>query len=131
MSKRRFGVSLPVDIANDLDELARLMKSDRSSIVAEALRQYIHDYLHYFNTHTCMGILIAVKLKEAGKPSIVIDEFGEIIKNYTHYHFNHLCIEIFLVMGNSRKIVELHARLRKITPHVRYIPLITLVERYV
>ncbi len=129
MSKRRFGVSIPADIADDLDELARLTGSDRSSLVAEALRQFIHDHLHYMVKHKCMGVLISVKTRTVHSKGSLIDEFEDIVKNYIHHHMGNLCIEIFFVMGDSEKIVELHNRLRKITPHVRYIPLTTLVQR--
>ncbi len=129
MSKRRFGVSIPADIADDLDELARLTGSDRSSLVAEALRQFIHDHLHYMVKHKCMGVLISVKTRTVHGKGSLIDEFEDIVKNYIHHHMGNLCIEIFFVMGDSEKIVKLHNRLRKITPHVRYIPLTTLVQR--
>ena len=130
MSKRRFGVSLPADIADDLDELARLVGSDRSSIVAEALKQFIHDHLHYMVRHKCMGIIVSVKSRESYSKSSLIDEFENIVKNYIHYHMEGLCIEIFFVMGDSEEIVKLHNKLRKITPHVRYIPLSTMVEKH-
>ena len=129
MNKRRFGVSIPADIADDLDELARLTGSDRSSLVAEALRQFIHDHLHYMVKHKCMGVLISVKTRTVHSRGSLIDEFEDIVKNYIHHHMGNLCIEIFFVMGDSEKIVKLHNRLRKITPHVRYIPLTTLVQR--
>ncbi|ADI31566.1 CopG family ribbon-helix-helix protein [Staphylothermus hellenicus] len=122
-SKRRFGVSIPSDIADALDKLAELTGSDRSSIVAEALRTYLHDHLHYMIPHKCTGFIIVVKKEKNVSPSIVIDKFKDIIQSYNHTHYEGKCIEIFFVSGYSGRIAELDRKLRSMGCSVRYIPL--------
>ncbi len=128
MSKRRFGVSIPEELAEELDRLAEITGSDRSSIIAEALKQYIHDHLHYLERHKCLGLLISIKTRDKMREGRLIDEFEDIIKNYIHQHIGRLCIEIFLVSGDSEKITKLHSRLRRTTPCVRYLPLGTILS---
>ncbi len=128
--KKRFGVSLPVELAEDLDRLAEELDSDRSSIIAEALRTYIHDHLYYIHRHKCLGILVSIRNKDSRlKPSInYIEKYSDIIKNYNHIHIDNLCIEILIVHGGSDRIARLHSILKKYTPCVRYIPLASLRE---
>jgi CopG family nickel-responsive transcriptional regulator len=124
--KRRFGVSIPSDIADALDKLAEAVNTDRSSLVAEALRTYIHDHLHYLVPHKCLGILIVIdrrgRLSSTGR---VIEKYKDIIKNYTHNHVDNHCVEIFIVNGSSSRIRDLDRELRSIGCSVRYIPLST------
>jgi len=123
MSKKRFGVSLPSELAYKLDEIANLIGSDRSSIVAEALNQYIHEHEHYMSEHECAGAIISVSPQDAHSEIIAIDEFRDIVKHYAHYHVENMCIELFIVVGSSERILQLHNRVRKISPYVRFIPL--------
>lgn len=118
--KRRFGVSIPNQLAEELDEFSRLIGSDRSSIVCEAIKQYMYEHRHYEVEHKCSGLLICIKKKKEKSRGIHIDEFRDIVKNYIHIHFNELCIEVYLVCGLSREVSKLHSLLRKITPYVRY-----------
>lgn len=128
--KRRFGVSIPVDLAEDLDRLANMIGGDRSSIVAEALKTYIHDHLYCVHRHKCLGIIIAVTpLNKSPREKLWIDEFKDIIKSYNHQHIENNCIEIFIVEGDSERISKLHSKLRRQTPYVRYIPLASRLER--
>lgn len=123
--KRRFGVSIPSNIAEALDKLAELTGSDRSSIVAEALRTYLHDHLHYMVPHKCTGFIIVVNKEKNISASIVIDKFKDIIQSYNHTHYRGKCIEIFFVSGYSGRIAELDKKLRSMGCSVRYIPLQT------
>lgn len=126
--KRRFGVSIPSDIADALDKLAELTGSDRSSIVAEALRTYLHDHIHYTIPHKCTGFLIVVNREENIPTSLVIDKFKDIIYSYSHTHVDELCIEIFIVSGHSSRIADLDRTLRSMSCSVRYIPLTTIIK---
>ena len=118
--KKRFGISIPCDMADDLDRLAKELKCNRSSLVAEALRTYIHDHLHYITPHKCKGVIIV--FGENGSDRSLIEEFREIILSYNHYHIGKTCIETLIVDGDSSKIRELHSRLINRGCNIRYIP---------
>lgn len=118
--KRRFGVSIPNELASELDEFTRLIGSDRSSVVSEALKQYMYEHRHYEVEHECSGLLICVKRGSRRSRGVDIDEYRDIVKNYMHMHFNDLCIEIYIVSGLSKQISKLHSELRRTTPYVRY-----------
>lgn len=118
--KRRFGISIPDELAVELDEFVRITGSDRSSVVCEAIKQYVYEHRHYEVEHNCSGLLICVRKESRKKKSINIDEFRDVVKNYVHFHLDNMCIEIFVVAGLSNRISKLHYLLREATPYVRY-----------
>jgi len=122
--KRRFGISIPEKLAQNLDKLAEKLNSNRSEIVHQALKEYIHDHLHYLVPHECRGVIIILGEKEHGKLFNVIEEYHAIICNYNHTHAEEHCISTLIVSGPSNKIAELHKKLREIPGvKVRYIPI--------
>lgn len=127
IKKKRFGISIPYDMADDLDRLAKELKCDRSSLVAEALRTFIHDHLHYITPHKCRGVIIV--FGENGSDRNLIEEFREIILSYNHYHMGKTCIETLIVDGDSSKIRELHSRLINKGCNIRYIPVANQFNR--
>lgn len=128
MSKKRFGVSLPTDLAEDLDNIATFLNTDRSSIVAEALRTFIHDHLYALHEHKCLGLLIAVRRGVVKRMDYAFENFREVVKNYLHLHTGNICIEIYIVSGSSSKIRDLQSSLKKQASIVRYIPLATVLR---
>jgi len=118
--KRRFGISIPNELATELDEFIRIIRSGRSSVICEAIKQFVYEHRHYEVEHECSGLLICVRKHGKKSKKIDIDEYMDIIKNYVHFHFNKLCIEIYLVSGLSNKISKLHSLIRENTPYVRY-----------
>jgi len=125
MSKKRFGVSLPSEIAESLDLIAGLTGADRSSIVAEAVNEYLHDHSHYVADHECAGLLVAVSTTTGHERggAVAIGEFSDIVKHYAHYHVEGVCVEVIIVVGSSARILELHNKLRAAAEAVRFIPL--------
>lgn len=126
-TKRRFGISIPEEIAKDLDELASKLETDRSSIVSEAIRTYVHDHLHYLTPHKCMGLLIIFSQK--GEKSYrkffkIIEKYRDVIASYTHLHIDEKCIEVLVLSGSSGKIRDLHREFTVIGCKARYLPLI-------
>ncbi len=121
--KRRFGISIPEDLARDLDRLATITGTDRSSLVVGALREYIHDHLHYLEPHYCMGIMIISGRIDHGRLFKVIEKYRDIIHSYTHNHLGDTCLETIIVAGPSEKIACMHKELANDKCRVRYIPL--------
>ncbi len=120
--KRRFGISIPEDVANDLDFLAEILNVDRSKIVCEAIRTYIRDHAHYLSPHECYGVITLIS-NDNVQLLRVIEEFKDIIMEFTHIHIDEKCINALVVSGNSVKIAELHRRLMSSFCNVRFIPL--------
>ena len=126
-SKRRFGISIPENLARDLDKLASKLSIDRSSLVSEAIRTYVHDHLHYLTPHKCMGILILfsnVENDNYRKLLKIIEEYRDIIISYTHHHIEEKCIEVLILSGSSEKIRSLHREFTVLGYKARYLPLV-------
>lgn len=131
-NKRRFGISIPEDMARDLDKLASKLSIDRSSIVCEAIRTYIHDHLHYLTPHKCMGVLILfshISRNNYKKFFNIIERYRDVIISYTHHHIEEKCIEVLILSGSSEKIQSLHREFMVIGCKARYLPL-TFNEHY-
>lgn len=120
--KRRFGISIPEDVASDLDILAEKLNVDRSKLVCEAIRTYIRDHVHYLSPHECYGVITLIS-NDNIRLLRVIEEFKDIIKEFTHIHIDEKCINALVVSGSSTKIAELHKRLLDIFYNVRFVPL--------
>jgi len=120
--KRRFGVSVPEDVAIDLDFLAKKLNIDRSKLVCEAIRMYIKDHAHYLTPHDCYGVITLISNNNL-KLLKIIEEYRDIIKEFTHIHVHEACINALIVYGPSGKIAELHKKLLDLYSHVRFIPL--------
>lgn len=116
---KRFGVSIPESLAEDLDRLSKILGVSRSEVVREALKIYLREYSHYMKRHECCGIIVTVS---SGVLSVV-EDYRDIINNYTHVHLEDKCVDSFLVAGDSERIAEFHSKLLNICDHVRYIPL--------
>ncbi len=108
VSKKRFGVSLPCNLADQLDQLAKILGTNRSIIVREAVKEYIHDHMHYMYPHTCCGIIIVSGSIDHEKLFNILEDYHDIIHSFNHVHLDEKCIEIIFVNGDSRKIQELH-----------------------
>ncbi|RLG81749.1 MAG: CopG family transcriptional regulator [Thermoprotei archaeon] len=125
MSKRRFGVSIPEELAHDLDRLAEIIGCDRSKLVTEAVREYVHEHVHYTQKHRCLGVLICVRMTSSESRRDVVDKYHSVVKSYSHIHVGRLCIEIYVVEGDSNEIVKLHSELSRKMILTRYVSLPT------
>ncbi len=118
---RRFGISIPEDLAEILDSLAERLGVPRSEIVREALRMYFREHAHYITKHRCYGIITVVS--EGFRHLSTVEDFKDIVNTFSHIHIDEYCINSFVVSGDSEKIAELHKELLKVCRDVRYIPL--------
>jgi CopG family nickel-responsive transcriptional regulator len=125
MAKRRFGISLPKQLADKLDKLSEIMKVDRSNLVSRAVEIFIEEYEHYIKEHICQGVMVVVQTDTSIRPEIsrLLEEYSDIVLLSLHYHVKGRCLEIVLVRGHSRRIAEMHSKLEKLGCKVRYIPL--------
>ncbi len=126
--KRRFGVSIPEELASQLDVLASIMGRDRSSIVAEALRTYIHDHVHLTKPHRCRGVLIiwSPRGKTSTELRRIVEEYSDVITGHLHSHLDDYCVDVLLVAGGSERIADLARRASSLPScTARYIPLST------
>ncbi len=124
--RRRFGVSIPEELASQLDEIATAMGRDRSSLVAEALRTYIHDHVHLARPHRCRGVLVVWSRRGSAPPELhrMVEEFNDVIIGYMHAHLDDYCVDVMLVAGGSERIAGLARRASQLPGcTARYIPL--------
>jgi CopG family nickel-responsive transcriptional regulator len=126
LSKKRFGISLPENLYEQLNKLSSKLETNRSDLVEQAVSVFINDYKHYLIPHICTGVMI-VSCKDETIAKELIDEYSDIAKTYIHTHENALCIEIIFVSGPSEKIALFQKKLAqnaKCNP--RYIPVSTI-----
>lgn len=117
--KRRFGVSLPESVAVKLDELALSTSSDRSSIVARALEEYLHDDLHEHGEHVCTGLIILMSEKSIDVSSLK----SEIIKAQLTIRSSAGYITVLYVEGFYGSVRNLRKKVSRRCVFTRYIPL--------
>ena len=121
--KRRFGISVPEDLAEALDRLAEALSADRSRLVSEALRAFMEDHKHHLVPHECTGLLIVVAAPGRSKVPSLLEEFRDVVQGYNHFHTPGFCIEVLFVSGPSARVSALHgAVLKEPSCSVRYVP---------
>ncbi len=118
---RRFGVSIPDDIAEKLDELAKILGVTRSEIVREALKVYLGDHRHLSVKHECCGLITAVTV--GVKNLNAVEDFKDVIRSFSHVHVGGYCVNSLIVHGDSERIAMLHRELLKVSDFVRFVPL--------
>lgn len=110
-SKKRFGVSIPIQLAEELDKLAKMLSTNRSFIVREALREYISNFNHFMYKHKCYGIFIVSGNVDHDKLFDLIEGWHNIIHSFAHAHLGDKCVEVIFVCGESDKIRKLYEEL--------------------
>lgn len=120
--RRRFGVSLPAELAEKLDRLAELLGSTRSMLVEKAVEALVSEHLHYLEPHRCTGLLVLRGPRDAGL-SGVVERFRDVVVGSLHYHLGGGCVELLLVEGPSERVVELQRELVGLGCGARFIPL--------
>ncbi|RLE85874.1 MAG: hypothetical protein DRJ41_00355 [Thermoprotei archaeon] len=114
--KVRFGISIPENLAEELTRLSIALKTDRSSLVAEALEDFLHEKTHILNPHLCEGVLvIAYQFENRGCITEVLKLHDDLVVTRTHVHSNEgYCVELVYTRGLSENIRMLEAELRRV-----------------
>lgn len=120
-TKKRFGVSIPIGIASKLDELVSITGQDRSSVVARAVEEYVHEDLHVGEEHHCSGILI---YKDKQPPGNLGDKTSSsIIKGISFIQLRGGSVTVFFVEGSYSSIQLVRRKLSEMGGSMRYIPI--------
>ncbi|MEB3861053.1 MAG: CopG family ribbon-helix-helix protein [Desulfurococcales archaeon] len=124
MARRRFGVSLPEDLASKLDSLSERLGLDRSRLVEQAVRAFLDDYSHLLVPHRCSGVMI-LSCRSGSEEALarVMEEYRDIVSTRFHSHTGDRCVEAVVVEGDTSRITRLHQDLEKAGCRARYIPL--------
>ncbi|WP_440059122.1 CopG family ribbon-helix-helix protein [Thermogladius sp. 4427co] len=118
--KKRFGVSIPDFLACELDTLSKECGLDRSRLVSQAVLKYIEDLKHYRSKHDCLGACLIVSDKGLDIDS---DIYKDIIVSYNHIHVSGLCVNVFILKGDSERILEFYTKLSKNSIKSMLVPL--------
>jgi len=118
--KRRFGISIPSELADKLDKLSEKLGCDRSRIVRMAIENIVHDHLYYLVKHRCRGIIV---VKGSEDILDLIEKYRDLVIAYNHYHLADTCIATIIVDGFSTDITRLHREILGRGCSSRYIPL--------
>lgn len=126
-SKKRFGVSVPRELADKLDAIATFSRRDRSSVVAKALEELVHEELHYGDEHACSGILVLMGRTSPSESEI--GELAKIVKASITVRLNGIPVTVLFVEGSYRAIMDLRGTTARKSEFSRYIPLYCLYKR--
>lgn len=121
--KKRFGISIPVNVAKELDEVAIMDGVDRSSIVTRAITQYLHEDKHVVKEHECSGMIVYYGLLSS---ETIAGYCDRIVKSLYSVKFREGHVTIVFVEGSYGEIAELRKRIiRKSRKHasIKYLPL--------
>lgn len=122
--KVRFGISLPEELARKLNTLSSMFGTDRSTLVAEALAEFLHNKSHVLESHPCEGVfMVAYRFEERERITEVLRAFDEVIVTRMHTHSKQgYCVEVAYARGSSEEIARLERELRRAKAlSVRYI----------
>lgn len=116
-SKKRFGVSIPLEVASKLDAIAVELGHDRSSIVAKAIEEYLHDEAHYEKEHACTGLVVLVNVQG------IEVEPSDVVKASCSAKLRNNTVTVLFVEGSYSEIEKLRKKLARSAAFSRYIPL--------
>ncbi len=127
--KRRFGVALPSELADELDNVVRNFNISRSAVIEQAVNEFLVEFTHSQEPHTCTGILILFNRgHDLTLTKGFIDAYKDVVLSYTHHHIGTQCIDVLIVHGDSKIIAELQMNALKSKCRCHYIPLEQPVE---
>lgn len=120
---KRFGVSLPKEVAKEVDKMSQDMGVTRSEIVAAALQEYLEARKDHSDTaHQCLGVVLAISDSFSDIGEIIEDNRGSIVA-YTHLHVDGKCLTIAVVRGSGTEVERLNLAMSKKAQLTRYVPL--------
>ncbi|MCX8196089.1 MAG: ribbon-helix-helix domain-containing protein [Acidilobaceae archaeon] len=107
MPKRKFGISVERELAEELDGLAARLGVERSALVERALREMLKEHRHSAEEHDCRA-LIVLSCQEGKEVSVVAEGLSV---TQLHEHREGSCVQVLLVSGSSSKIYSLFSSL--------------------
>jgi CopG family transcriptional regulator, nickel-responsive regulator len=116
-SLRRFGVSMPADLVNQLDDLVSAKGyANRSLAIADMVRDELVEYRGKKGNHIIAGTITLVydhhKRNIQSLLTSIQHDHGEDIISTLHVHLDHHnCLEILAVRGKASKIRKLADKL--------------------
>uniref|UniRef100_A0A7C4BBY1 Ribbon-helix-helix domain-containing protein n=1 Tax=Ignisphaera aggregans TaxID=334771 RepID=A0A7C4BBY1_9CREN len=123
MTKKRFGISVEQRLYSKLDEVTKRLGVDRSTVVEEALRNYLNDLSHLAENHTCCG-LIVVENPDAVEMERILAGHKDVIMSYSHHHIGGRCVCTIVVWGSAETLASFYSKVSKIKGlNKRFIPL--------
>lgn len=125
--KKRFGISVPAEVANKLEELAETAARDRSSVVVKALEEYLHEEVHGEREHSCSGVLILLGTSKVS--DVDLGDLWTIVKASCSVKLGPSTVTVVFVEGSYAKIKQLRKLLVGKYEMTRYIPLYCLYKR--
>ena len=121
---KRFGVSLPKEVAEAVESIAAELGVTRSEVVANAVQAYLESRRgHAEPSHQCLGVLMALS-NSFSDLSDVVERHKEAILAYTHLHVEGKCLTIFVVRGDGPQVERLSMEVSKRSHTARYVPLV-------
>lgn len=118
-AKKRFGVSVPAELACELNNIAEAMGVDRSKIVSRALRSYIKGLRHYGRAHECVSVLVATGLE--GK--VDLEKFTKLVCGYSRFQANGSSIEVMVLKGDPAEIVSFYSLVEARSAFAKLVPI--------
>jgi CopG family nickel-responsive transcriptional regulator len=121
---RRFGISLPRELAEAVDRISQETGATRSEVIAAALWEYLETRKdHKKPGHQCIGVVAAVTdtFSDVGD---AIEVNKTHIVAYTHVHIEGRCLTIVVVRGDGSQIERLALEVAKRARLARYVPLL-------
>ena len=121
---KRFGVSLPREVADEVDKVSEELGVTRSELVANALQQYLESRRNHSEPfHQCLGVLLALSdaTLEVGD---MVEENKSSILAYTHMHVNGKCLTILVVKGSGAEVEKLTLKLSQKAHMAKHVPLL-------
>ncbi|MEZ0319967.1 MAG: CopG family ribbon-helix-helix protein [Pyrobaculum sp.] len=121
---KRFGVSLPKEVAYEVDKVSEELGVTRSELVANALQQYLESRRNHSDpSHQCLGVLLALSDADL-EIGDMVEESKSLIVAYTHMHVDGKCLTILVLKGGIAEIERLTLEVSKRAHMARYIPLL-------
>lgn len=121
MSVKRFGVSLPREVAEALDKMAHDLGVTRSEIVTHALQEYIQEKTtHHNSTHQCIGVVLALSDSGVDLSDLL---HRDVVLTYSHMHLEQTCLTVAVVRGDGSQIARYVLEISRKSHTVRYVPL--------
>lgn len=113
--KRRFGISIPSDLAEAIDTLAHRLGVDRSTLITDMLKEALHQRHRAQEPHQCSGaLLVQSNVKNVENLSEIYERYREVIEARLHHHSDDRCIDIIIIKGSSKPVLEFEALLNKL-----------------